>query len=248
MLARTVAVELFAPDSPRRCQVAAAVRAASRAVDPRLVQIYDANDRFDPPYAVSEWVTGTPLPEMLATGPLDELTVVDAIGEVAAAIAAAHREGVAHLRLVPRMVIRGGAGMVKVRGVAIRAALAGVTARDLTLVDARGLGTLLYAGLTGLWPGGEVDGLPQAPVRRWRLCTPRQVRPELDPELDGIASRALRCVAVGSQVGTADGRCGRQRLLHTRCRPCGGRVPDRGGPCRCTASAPCRLMRTRLPE
>jgi putative peptidoglycan lipid II flippase len=55
---------------------------------------------------------------------------------------------------------------------------------------------MLYALLTGYWPGAEATGqytaLPLAPRHKGRVCTPRQVRGGVPAILDAITYRALR--------------------------------------------------------
>jgi len=53
------------------------------------------------------------------------------------------------------------------------------------------LGRMLYALLTGYWPGDEATALPPAPRYKGRVCTPRQVRAGVPAILDAITYRAL---------------------------------------------------------
>ena len=50
---------------------------------------------------------------------------------------------------------------------------------------------MLYALLTGYWPGDEAIALPPAPRHKGRVCTPRQVRAGVPALLDAITYRAL---------------------------------------------------------
>ena len=62
------------------------------------------------------------------------------------------------------------------------------------------LARMLYALLTGYWPGDEAiaqstaqyTALPPAPRHKGRVCTPRQVRAGVPAILDAITYRALR--------------------------------------------------------
>jgi hypothetical protein len=102
---------------------------------------------------------------------------------------------------------------VKIAGLGIAAALAGpaLTAQDEgaetgELTDTRDLARLLYAALTGYWPGqpgsaGAVPGpppqaarpalLPPAPENGAGLCTPRQVSAAVPTGIDDVTCRAL---------------------------------------------------------
>ncbi|MFD0468857.1 hypothetical protein ACFQ0B_11485 [Nonomuraea thailandensis] len=67
----------------------------------------------------------------------------------------------------------------------------GLTTDQPALDDAEGLGRLLYAGLTGHWPGDEEEGgLPAAPMIDGHFCTPRQVTAGVPGYLDTITVRA----------------------------------------------------------
>jgi hypothetical protein len=80
---------------------------------------------------------------------------------------------------------------VKVTGLGIDAALAGVTADDPALADTRGLARLLYAALTAHWPGDEWPSLPPAPQVDGHPRSPRQVRAGVPAAIDEITCQAL---------------------------------------------------------
>ena len=167
ILARPVAIRTFEPDFAQVGEVVTAARAASRLTDPRLTQVFDADDSGERAYVVSEWVGGDNLEDLLQNGPMEPERAAALIGEVAEAIAAAHEAGLAHLRLSPANVIWTTGGTIKVTGLAVDAALARVNARpaeqqggpagepDPATVDVRGLGRLLYAAITAHWPDDD---------------------------------------------------------------------------------------------
>lgn len=191
ILARPVAIHTFAPDFPRVNEVVTAARAASRLTDPRLTQVFDAAEDDGRSYVVSEWVTGESLVDLLAAGPLEPERAAALVAEAAEALAHANEAGLYHLCLRPSHLIWTSGSTVKVLGVAVDAALAGLTADHPALEDAEGLGRLLYAGLTGHWPGDEEEGgLPAAPMSDGHFCTPRQVTAGVPGYLDTIACRA----------------------------------------------------------
>jgi hypothetical protein len=191
ILARAVTVFTFAPGFPRITEVVTAARAASRLTDARLTQVFDVEDDWDRAYIVMEWAAGEPLDDLLAAGPLDPPRGAQIVAEAAAALSVAHAAGLSHLCLVPGSLRWTASGGVKIVGVGIDAALADVTADDPALADTRGLARLLYAALTGHWPGPESTELPPAPVADGVPCSPRQVRAGVPTVLDDITCQAL---------------------------------------------------------
>ena len=199
-LARAVTVLTFAPGFPRVTETVTAARAASRLNDSRFAQVFDVEDSDELAYVVLEWVTGETLIDLLAEGPIDPPRATFIIMEAAQALAAAHRSGQPHLRLDPSALHWTPGGGVKIVGLGIDAALAGaeLTGADAEapeLIDARDLARLLYAALTGYWPGPPGPGtgvLPPAPTDSdGEPCTPRQVSAEVPANIDSVACRAL---------------------------------------------------------
>ncbi|MER7611373.1 protein kinase family protein [Nonomuraea wenchangensis] len=191
ILARPVAVHTFAPDFPRVHEVVTAARAASRLTDPRLTQVFDAAEDDKHAYVVSEWVTGETLTDLLANGPLEPERAAGLVAEAAEALAHAHEARLYHLCLRPAHLVWTTGNTVKVLGVAVDAAMYGLTTDQPALDDAAGLGRLLYAGLTGHWPGDEEEGgLPAAPMTDGHFCTPRQVTAGVPGYLDTVTVRA----------------------------------------------------------
>ncbi|RFU43631.1 hypothetical protein DZF91_00180, partial [Actinomadura logoneensis] len=165
ILARAVAVRTFEPGFPRVREVVTAARAASRLTDPRLTQVFDADDSGERAYVVSEWVVGETLEQMLAKAPLEPGRATTLLFEAAEALTAAHAAGLAHLCLSPRDLVWTTGGTVKVLGVATDAVLADHYSDSPAAVDTRGLGSMLYAALTAHWPGEPSrSSLPAAPT------------------------------------------------------------------------------------
>ena len=210
-LARPVSVLTFAPGDPRIPQVVTAARAASRLTDPRLAQVFDVEDGGDyaaaegngeiPPgagaaFVVLEWVGGETLTDLVADGPLDPARACLLVADAARAVAGAHAAGQAHLRLTPETLRWTRSSGVKITGLGIDAALADsglteTTESDPAVTDTRDLAALLYAALTGYWPGKSQTGLPPAPVSDGVVCTPRQVTADVPQAIDGVVCRAL---------------------------------------------------------
>jgi len=205
-LARAVTVFTFADGFPRIGDVVTAARAASRLTDPRLAQVFDVEDAPDRAYVVMEWAAGETLGDLLTHGPLESARAGRMIAEAAAALSVAHAAGVAHMCLSPGSLRWSPTGEVKVVGLGLDAALSGTTADDPVLADTVGLGRLLYAALTGYWPGSHDPVLPPAPVAGGQPCSPRQVAAGIPAALSAIACGAigLRTRDAGPQVTTPD--------------------------------------------
>ena len=190
-LARAVTVFTLAQGFPRVTEVVTAARAASRLTDPRLAQVFDVEDAWDRAYIVMEWAAGETLGDLLTAGPLEPARGARMIAEAAAALSSAHAAGVAHMCLSPGSVRWSQTGEVKVVGLGIDAALSGTAADDPVLTDTRGLGRLLYAALTGCWPGTDYPALPPAPVADGEPPSPRQVVAGIPMSFSDLACRAM---------------------------------------------------------
>jgi hypothetical protein len=191
-LARPVTVLTFAPGFPRVSEVVTAARAASRLTDPRLSQVFDVDDSGEMAYVVMEWLAGQTLTELLAEGPLDAGRGVSLVVEASQALAGAHAAGLAHLRLTPGSLRWTRSGGVKISGLGIDAALAGLPVTDDPAVtDTIGLARLLYAAVTGYWPSEEPGPLPPAPLADGHVCSPRQVSADVPAPVDEVTCRAL---------------------------------------------------------
>jgi hypothetical protein len=190
-LGRPVMVWIFPPGFRRTDAVAVAARAACCLDDPRLARVFDADVHGEVPYVVTEWPAGWPLGELLTAGPVEPVSAAAVVAEAAGALTVAHAAWLAHLCLRPCSLWWDTAGGVRVTGLGIAAAAAGVKCAEPVLADTRGLGRVLYAALTGYWPGAEQTPLPAAPRRGDRLYRPCQVRPGIPGELDAVACRAL---------------------------------------------------------
>jgi hypothetical protein len=192
ILARAVTVFTFAPGFPRIREVVTAARAASRLTDARLAQVFDVEDDWDHAYIVMEWATGDTVDDLLSVGPLEPARGARIVAEAAAALSVAHAAGLAHLCLTPESLRWTQGGGVKVVGLGIHAALAGITAEEPALADTQGLARVLYATLTGRWPGPDYPSMPAAPVADGHPRSPRQVRAGVPASLDDITCQALQ--------------------------------------------------------
>jgi hypothetical protein len=196
ILARAVTVLMFAENFPRVREAVTAARAASRLNDARLSQVFDVDDSGDSAYIVMEWVAGESLADMLSDGPLDPAWAAALVAEAAQAISVAHAAGLAHLRLVPGSLRWTSGGGAKITGLGMDAAIAGAGSNedggeDPAVVDTRHLAWLMYAAVTGYWPGPQDTGLPPAPMIDGSVCTPRQVSAGVPASVDSIISQAM---------------------------------------------------------
>lgn len=208
ILDRPVAVRVMSADDPRSAAVIGAARAASLVDDRRLLRVLDvldlpstAEDRARIA-VVSEWANGRNLERLLqdrdgrpfATG--EALSIV---ADVAWALAAGSAENVNHGRLRPSSVFITDAGEVRVRGLAVDAALFGPLPEpvgrnpyDRAQADVDALGSLVYLLCTGTWPGEGTVSAPTAPRGAGDiLLPPSQVRAAVPRTVDDVVARSI---------------------------------------------------------
>ncbi|MDR6977004.1 serine/threonine protein kinase [Streptomyces sp. 3330] len=191
-LRRAVGVHILPADHSRARSVLAAARSSALLGDPRFVQVLDAVEENDLVYVVHEWLPdATELTALLAAGPLEPHDAYQMVSQIASAMAAAHREGLAHLRLNPNAVLRTSSGQWRIRGLAVNAALRGVTSDTPQRTDTEAIGALLYAALTQRWPyENDAYGLSGLP-KDIGLIAPDQVRAGVHRGLSELSMRAL---------------------------------------------------------
>ncbi|ANS66484.1 hypothetical protein SLINC_4260 [Streptomyces lincolnensis] len=191
-LRRAVGVHILPADHARARSVLAAARSAALLGDPRFVQVLDAVEENDLVYVVHEWLPdATELTALLAPGPLEVYDAYQMVSQVASAMAAAHREGLAHLRLNPNAVLRTSSGQWRIRGLAVNSALRGISSDTPQRTDTESIGALLYAALTQRWPyESDAYGLSGLP-KDVGLIAPDQVRAGVHRGLSELSMRAL---------------------------------------------------------
>jgi hypothetical protein len=147
---------------------------------------------------VHEWGDGISLDLMLQRGTLPASRAAWLTREVAEAIAAGHAQGIAHGRLNPEAVLVTHAGAVKLIGYVVDATLEVSRPHDPLYgelddreADVINLAGILYAALTGRWPGVARSAVPKAPRESRRPLRPRQVRAGVPRTLDAICERVL---------------------------------------------------------
>ena len=198
VLARSVAVHALASTDPRAPGVLEAARRSAQVTDPHFLRVLDCDDVDGLTWVINEWGEGVSLDVMLDRSTLPPTRAAWLTREVAEAIATAHAQGLHHGRLNPEAVLVTESGSVKVIGFVVNAAFAGAAtphpaygdlgAREADVIDLAGI---LYAALTGRWPGVTPSRVPPAPRDGRRPLRPRQVRAGVPRTLDAICDRVL---------------------------------------------------------
>lgn len=214
-LERPVSLRLIPADDERAPAAESAARRAATVDDRRIIAVLDilsaepivGSDSPSTTYVVivSEWVDGRTLTDIYEERegePIEIDEAVPVIKQVAIALKHSHESGVHHERLRPGSLLiaetadfddpftlLGDTNVVRIRGLAVDAALwpeEGPAANDSV-----GVGSLLYAMLTGRWPLGLVDGMSPAPRLGGRLLPPSQVVADVPAGIDEICMRAI---------------------------------------------------------
>ena len=223
-LGRTVAVKMLRPDLARDPSFQARFRreahSAASLNHPAVVAVYDTGeDQFSGnpvPYIVMEYVEGSTLRDLLASGsrlvPERALEITDGVLN---ALAYSHQQGIVHRDIKPANVMLTKAGDVKVMDFGIARSLDDMsatmtqtsavigTAQYLSPEQARGeqvdarsdlysTGCLLYELLTGRPPfvGDSPVSVAYQHVRE-EPVPPSQVDPDVPPSADAITLKAL---------------------------------------------------------
>jgi serine/threonine protein kinase/Tol biopolymer transport system component len=115
---RKVALKLlpdhFAGDASRVQRFQQEARAVLRLNHPNIVTVYDIEQTGGSSVIASEYIEGETLRARLSRGPLAPAEALDVAAQIAAALAAAHAEGVVHRDIKPENVMLRPDGFVKV--------------------------------------------------------------------------------------------------------------------------------------
>lgn len=221
MLERPVSLRLIPSDDERAAAAEAAARRAATVDDRRVIAVLDIlsaepiveGEANGATYLVivSEWVDGRTLTDIYEERegePIEIDEAVPVIRQVAIALQHSHELDVHHGRLRPGSLLiaetadfddpftlLGDTNVVRIRGLAVDAALWPEDVQD----DIVGVGSLLYAMLTGRWPLGLVDGMSPAPRVGERLLPPSQVVADVPSGIDDICMRAIGPQVAGDE-------------------------------------------------
>ena len=114
-LDRLVAIKVLSPDladsAAARDRFELEARAISKLSHPNICAIFDVGRAGELSYLVLELLDGKPLTALIARGPLPTASVLSIGGEIAAALASAHRSGIVHRDLKPGNVLVTGSGV-----------------------------------------------------------------------------------------------------------------------------------------
>lgn len=183
--------------------------------DPRLVRVLDVG--LDDGYC---WIVEEGLSEaeslasLVAQHPLPAEEARRLVGETASGLESARRRGLHHLYLNPHAVLRTSEGSVKVSGIGVAAAIEqvdDVTADEASLIDTGDLLSLLYTGLTGRWPGEEIEGLRAARrLADGTLPAPSEVVSGVPGDLDALCRMTFGTAYAPDQGARTPGELARQ--------------------------------------
>jgi hypothetical protein len=193
-LERPVRVTLLDPKQPQTADILDAARRVTLAKDHRLAQVLDVGRDGGAAFVVVEDLPGRTLAQAITSAPLPATEARRLIGEVAEALSGAADRGLHHQRLSPEALVVGTDGSIKLTGTAVEAAAVGAESRDSAVacrVDALGLVCVLYAALTGRWPGTTPSDLPAAPWVEGRPVAPGDLVAGVPADLDDLCTRTL---------------------------------------------------------
>ncbi len=172
---------------------------------PNIVNIIDRGREGETYYFAMEFVEGTTLGELLATGQVNEKFFIQIMKQCVEALCYAHSKGIIHRDLKPANIMLNDQGMVKIADFGVAGLVAegkGEQPRKRRVMGTRGymapeqaisvdrtdersdifsLGAVMYRSLTDTVP----DDLP--PER------PSKLNPEVDPRIDSLV---LKCLEV----------------------------------------------------
>jgi hypothetical protein len=174
----------------------------------RVLDVLDVPADDDAPARtaiISEWAEGRSLvDELLSDGPMAAERALASVADISQALAIALDKGVPHGRLSPTTVFFTDAGDIRVRGLAVDAALFGPLESDtrgstVTSDDVDGLGSLLYAMVTGYWPDTSVleseVGIPLAPLAGRTVALPSNVSAQVPGAVDDVVGRSVLSIS-----------------------------------------------------
>ncbi|MCA2213170.1 serine/threonine-protein kinase [Jidongwangia harbinensis] len=220
VLGRTVAVKLlagrYAGDPESRQRIRDEARAAAKLSHPNIAQVYDYGesdaDGTCLPYVVMELVRGGTLQDRLDAGPVSPRFAMRVGAEVAAALAAAHTDGLVHRDIKPANVMVPPSGVKVVDfGIAAAVGTGGSTDPDAEVLgtpayvaperllddvtepasDIYALGVLLYQMLSGHSPWSADSTTQMLAAHIYIDPTPLPQLPEVPEYVTALCNRCL---------------------------------------------------------
>ena len=198
------------PDFVRRFEREA--QTVARLEHPHIVPLYDYWREPDAAYLVMRFLRGGSLEELVKAGPLEPNRAASILDQVAAALSAAHRQGVVHRDVKPGNVLldeEGNAYLTdfgvaldagspeKASGTMLRGTPAYLSPEQVRLdpaspqTDVYALGIVAYEIITGVHPFPEtsLQELLDRPLRE-AIPSVQEIRPELPTAIDRVIARA----------------------------------------------------------
>lgn len=137
VLDRPVAVKVLHAEYARQAETLARFRAEARHAanlsHPAIAQVYDFGEGTPPgapgaspdkpAFLVMELIDGPPLTQLIARGPLEPVTVLDVVAQVASGLAVAHAAGVVHRDIKPGNLLVDRDGTIKITDFGVAYAL-----------------------------------------------------------------------------------------------------------------------------
>ena len=238
VLDRPVAVKLLLPelagDEDFVVRFQREARAAASLNHPNIVSVYDSGEHDGQYFIVMEYVDGPTLADVIRDdAPLPETRTAEIGMEIAAALAAAHQQGIVHRDVKPGNVLLGAGGLVKVTDFGIARAVEAHTdlTRPGTIVgsasylspeqamgeavgtpsDTYSLGIVLYAMATGKPPFSADTPIAIAHQHVHEAPAPPSQRvPDVSPAFEALV---LRMLAKDPADRPASAEAVRQELL-----------------------------------
>jgi WD40 repeat protein/tRNA A-37 threonylcarbamoyl transferase component Bud32 len=219
MLHRVVALKMILgghlarPDDLQRFRTEA--EAAAQLQHPGIVALYEVGTHEGQPYFSMEFVSGTSLSQLAATGPVPSRVAAAYLEKTARAVHYAHTQGILHRDLKPANVLVDDHGQPKVTDFGLAKLLhidSGQTRTGAIIgtpsymapeqaaarkdlgpeCDVYSLGAILYELLTGRPPfRGETALATLSLVAEQEPVPPRLLNPKVDPDLETICLKCL---------------------------------------------------------
>lgn len=196
-LDREVSATVFSADFVHAEAALDSARRAAGVEDRHLPRVLDVGTEGGTAYVISEALHGAEsIAAMLQFDPLPAEEVRRLVGESASGLGAAAARGLHHLTLTPHDLVCSPDGAVSVLGLPTDAALAGaddLSSEEASRADTVALVQIVYAGLTGYWPGDEsVPGLRDVSRRAdGELPAPSELASGVPGDLDALCRTTL---------------------------------------------------------